>query len=669
MPTYEIKGKDGSIYEIDAPDERKAFDAFSKLPLAAPYNKKEAASAQQPSQSKEGIVDQTSRALLGGIPFSDRAMAGMQTLHDYLAGSGKDYAGNLADVREANKQFQQEHPYGSLAGSLVGSAVLPVGAAGAATKGIGLLAKAGYGAAAGAGLGAIQGASESPDLTNPTETAKHVAIGGASGGLLGGTLPLAARGIGQVYSGARGMLSKGPEGISKDAAKHIIPAIEADEISNIRGEAGRLGDQAMLADLGPSLLGKLQGAALNSEKGRTTAQNALTTRNQAANQRIQSDVDRAFGPAEDPWQATRNIENHRSNVDSTNYPNALDNAPPVNTGNLLNTINRMIDRSEGNQRRALEHTREMLTVPGNNGMRVVKDNAHNLHAIKQELDNVIQYDQPGLGVPAGALNRQQGTLKLLRGQLNNILENQVPGYAEANSASSALAKRQEAVQRGTQALDSGKTAMTPERLNHEYNTMEPGERAAFAKGTRGEIDRILDTRANDVVAGKNVIKGEGDWNRDRLATIFGQEPTDSVINSIDREIKFRDTHNKVVENSQTAQRQAAARAMKPEPSSETPMINPNMTLSGLAGTTGKKLVQWIADSIKRDPTDSYGEIARVLTATGYDRDKNLRALVDYMIRKSQMDAQSAAVGRNGAIGLGALTNAASSDQQQRLAGQ
>ncbi|NDB70416.1 MAG: hypothetical protein EB015_20900, partial [Methylocystaceae bacterium] len=325
--------------------------------------------------------------------------------------------------------------------------------------------------------------------------------------------------------------------------------------------------------------------------------------------------------------------------------------------------------SEGNQRRALEHTREMLTVPGNNGMRVVKDNAHNLHAIKQELDNVIQYDQPGLGVPAGALNRQQGTLRLLRGQLNNILETQVPGYAEANRASSSLASRQEAVQRGTQALDSGKTAMTPERLNQEYATMEPGERAAFAKGTRGEIDRILDTRANDVVAGKNVIKGEGDWNRDRLATIFGQEPTDNVINSIDREIKFRDTHNKVVENSQTAQRQAAARAMKPEPSSETPMINPNMTLSGLAGTTGKKLVQWIADSIKRDPTDSYGEIARVLTTQGYDRDQNLRALIDYMVRKSQMDAQSGNVGQAGAIGLGTLSNAASSDQQRRLAGQ
>jgi hypothetical protein len=59
---------------------------------------------------------------------------------------------------------------------------------------------------------------------------------------------------------------------------------------------------------------------------------------------------------------------------------------------------------------------------------------------------------PGLGVPAGALTRQQGALKQMRGAINDALEEQVPGGATANRVSAALAQRGEAVNLGTQYL-------------------------------------------------------------------------------------------------------------------------------------------------------------------------------------------------------------------------
>lgn len=60
-------------------------------------------------------------------------------------------------------------------------------------------------------------------------------------------------------------------------------------------------------------------------------------------------------------------------------------------------------------------------------------NARKLHALKMELDGVIEHDQPGLGVQAGALKTQNRSLAMARGAINDALETQVPGYARANA--------------------------------------------------------------------------------------------------------------------------------------------------------------------------------------------------------------------------------------------
>ena len=70
--------------------------------------------------------------------------------------------------------------------------------------------------------------------------------------------------------------------------------------------------------------------------------------------------------------------------------------------------------------------------------------------MKGELDAVINHDAPGLGVPAGALSRQQASLNEMRHAINSTLELQVPGYKAANETSSVMARRAEAVQSGTQ---------------------------------------------------------------------------------------------------------------------------------------------------------------------------------------------------------------------------
>ena len=213
---------------------------------------------------------------------------------------------------------------------------------------------------------------------------------------------------------------------------------------------------------------------------------------------------------------------------------------------------------------------------------IPQSNPQILHKIKNELDAVIEYDAPGLGIPAAALSRQQGALKHMRGLINESLEQQVPGYMAANRQSATLARRGDAVELGTAYLGNGKTTASPGRFTDEFTRLEPGEQIAFAKGSRGEIERQLGTKANDLQALRTGLQGEGGWNHAKIGTVHGQEAADELAASVDRNLKYRDTYNKVVEGSQTDMRRSAREAMKPSPSSETPIVNPNMTTIGMA---------------------------------------------------------------------------------------
>lgn len=300
---------------------------------------------------------------------------------------------------------------------------------------------------------------------------------------------------------------------------------------------------------------------------------------------------------------------------------------------------------------------------------VSQNDAEVLHKVKQELDNIIHYDQPGLGVPAGALTRQQGALKMMRGELNGTLEDQVPGYAAANRQSAGLAQRADAVEAGTQYLGSGKTTPSPDRFAAEFDPLSQGEKIAFAKGSRGNIERVLGTKANDLQALRGELQGEGGWNTAKIATVHGPEAADELAASVDRNLKFRDTYNKVVENSQTAQRQAAARAMKPEPSSETPLLNPNMSVTGLLATGAKKTANAALNAMRPDPTKSFGEVAKILSAQGSERDRHLMALIDALSRRQGHAAMAPVVGDRAALVAALLGNGYAQSHPSRIQSQ
>lgn len=692
-----IGAPDGTVVEFPSGTGDDVIKRVMAQNFPAQAAAAQAPATAAPAHHEKGWMesaDDLVRAVANGMTFglADRFAAAAtaatgiggqpKDVKDLVTGAGNDYASNLDRERRRTDAFREEHPIIATGANLAGGLAVPIGAVGAAAKGASLGAKTLLSGGAGAGIGAVQGALESRDWTDPTQVAKDAVIGAGSGAILGAAIPGVSRAVGTGVSAVANAIRGRADGLSRSATNHLVDAMRADTPAAARGELDRLGPNAMMADAGPAFLGKTQGASLNSDEGRNVIFNALEARDKGTNQRIMSDVEHALGPAEDPQSVTNNIINTRSRLDEANYGHAFENNPQVRTAPLMINIEDAILSSpeRSAERRALENLQQMLTrdrrVPrlgvdgrqmhdANNQplfdtIRVNQGSAEVLHKVKVELDNVIEHELPGLGVQAGALRNKEGALKRFRFELNQAIEDQVPGYAHANEVSARLAQRAEAVKAGTQYLGEGKTTPSPARFQDEFEQRELGERIALGKGSRGDIERQLGTKANDLVALKQALQGEGGWNTAKIGIVHGEDAANELMASVERNLKFRDTHNKVSQNSQTEIRRAAREQMKPDgESKDLPIIAPSSTALGMALAALKKYAAqpaWAALT-HIDPTRSYGEIGRVLTAQGAERDRHFQAILDAMNRREANAAVGAKVGDRATLASAIVANA------------
>jgi hypothetical protein len=447
--------------------------------------------------------------IIGGIPIVGDALRGglvrtAAAVRAYapqaLGGQpNTTYANELAKVQAWDQATQQQHPIATATGNVAGAAaaMAPAMAAAPAAFGIEGATLAGRSIASALTGGAIGGADAAARSGGSlTEAAKGAGLGAVFGGVAPGAGQLVGAGVQKAYNSGANLLLDRASGISTPARNMLMGAIDADTPQAIRANLDKLGPQGMIADAGPSTTGIAQGMALKPGAGKSELVQAIKDRATGTNARLAEDV-AAIGPAEDPQTVTETILATRKAMDAQNYGAALSNAPDVDVKSVVQKIDGMLQTAEGKQKAALSNLRDQLVekpaqpaVPGGptglldaRGNPIIsagkpatpeayKSAAENLHNLKGEIDAVINYGAPGLGVEAGAVARQQGALKAVRGVLNEALQTQVPGYAEASAASAALAKRAEAVERGTQVLSGGKTTPTPGRDAAAYNAPE-----------------------------------------------------------------------------------------------------------------------------------------------------------------------------------------------------
>lgn len=460
----------------------------------------------------------------------------------------RQFMGDMAD------RSQEEYPVTSTLGKVGGAigGTLPMvlaapGAFGAGTGG--LLVRSGASALSGAAIGGADAAVRSGgDL----EAVKD-------GTLWGGAFGLAGPSIGALVG--KGVRAAGEwlgPGVSK-AQRAFGQALGRDAVDDVAARMGAMGPDAMPMDLGPNL--QRQAGALAATPGRNQeiVRSAIGARDAGANQRITSALDDTLGRAPVISQIERQIADNMDEL-GPEYQRVFQNARRVDTTPIAENLESQIVNLRGEAQTAVRRVRDMLNITGTTEL---DPNPYTLFQTRQAIDGMLETE---------ANTKVIRVLSQTRQAIDNRLASSVPGIKPIDARFSELARQRTALQRGQQTLDSGRTAPRPQELAQEVQqgALPQGQQIGpsavpvrLQQGARAEIERIVGTNANDRVALQRLIKGDGDWNRDRLVTLFGQDRADRIFRVLDTERAFAETSNIVTRNSETAARSAAMQEVAP----------------------------------------------------------------------------------------------------------
>lgn len=480
---------------------------------------------------------------------------------------GSEYDRQLAETRANNAAAREAHPWaygiGEAAGiipGLVYGGSTAMGAKALGLVGKNFLTRSAASAASGAGIGAVQGFNNGEGGFEARS--KDAGLPALAGLGLGAVSPAIGLGVGKAVNVA----TRAAKSAGKAAPE--LPAAAADILADdfaraggpqaVRERLAELGPDAMLLDASPSLMGRAQGLAIQPET-REGIVAPLTTRNKGTNSRLLTEAETHLGPDPIPSRVEADLAASRGLV-GEQYPKVFEGAKAVDTNALAAKLETNAINLRGPARAAAGKVRGYLDIPGERG--VLDPNPAALHQTRQAIDGLLD----------GETNRTvRWVLTEARKDVDKLLGEAVPGIKALDAQQAELFRQSEGLRRGSQIFDSGKTAIRPQEFADEIGAaaLPQGEMVGpsavplrMRQGARGDIARLLGTHVNDLNELRKLIKGEGDWNYTKLIQAFGSKPAAKIWNAVDREAAFRDAYNKVVENSQSAQRLAAAKGVE-----------------------------------------------------------------------------------------------------------
>jgi hypothetical protein len=519
----------------------------------------------EPGRANTGWIDKLgafSASALDGVPIAGPyILEGVQRLSAGLGpDDGKSEEQRLYELQQATSRARRDNPWTSLSGGVTGAVAgtLPAIAAAPELFGGGAAALGTRALVSGITGGTIGGTDAAVRYDgDPDQIKRGIGWGTATGVFA----PIAGNLIGKGWSAARDYFGRGTKPTGEEMTA-VIKAMQADGLSPsvINQRLAAMGDEAMPMDLGPNLRQMAGTIAAEPGPGQQIIRSAVGARDAGASQRITSMLDDTLGPAPIPSRVDASIRANQRNL-SPAYQQAFRDARAVNTQGVANELDSAIVNLRGEAQSALRNVRQMLNVHGTD---VLDPHPGALLQTRQAIDGMLD------GATDGNVRR---VLSQARQMVDDELTNAVPGIKEIDSRFAELARQREALERGQTVLDSGRSTPRPQELADELaQGVQPQGRMVgpsavplrLREGARAEIERIVGTNANDRVALQRLIKGEGDWNPQKLASLWGADKARRVLQVLDAEKAFAETSDIVTRNSATASRVAGRRELMGE---------------------------------------------------------------------------------------------------------
>ena len=339
--------------------------------------------------------------------------------------------------------------------------------------------------------------------------------------------------------------------------KAIVRSLKDDGVplAGVGGRVQSIGPDAVVADLGANLRDKAAAIATAPGKGQRVVTDRLRARQLAAPDRLTAALDDTLGAAPVPSYLQRGIRDDQRALGPA-YEEALGSAHAVDTSGLAGDIEATIPNLRGPAQTALQNVRGMLNVTGTDQL---DPSPQTLFQTRRAIDGMLRGEKD---------NNVTRVLGAARTHVDGLLADAAPGIKAVDARFAELARQGEAVDRGQTVLGNGRTDPRPAELADEAaaGAVPSGEivgpsGVAFrlGQGARAEIDRIVGTNLNDRAALNSLLKGNSDWNRQRLTTLFGAERTDRLYRILDNERAMAETENRALAGSKTASVQAAQR--------------------------------------------------------------------------------------------------------------
>jgi hypothetical protein len=523
-----------------------------------------------------------------------------------------------------------------LAGGLASGFALPLGVA---AKGASALANTARVGGLGALYGGLYGSGEGDTLG---QRVGNAAIGSGLG-LVGGALshPLASglgNAAGYIASKFRGVPAElaqfGRGGINKVSELAGNDKIFAPGPQYYERQAGDLGREGMLADMGPNLRDATGALANQPGEGQSTVANALEGRDAGAQARIEQQMNSSLGAAQNVPQMIDDLKAKARQAAGPLYDRF--NATPIKPTEELQSIVGAIPKKAFNAANELMQVERFdPSSPGNTGKM--------LDYVKRGLDAVAEQNTDDFG-HMNSIGRGYSNLsRQLRDELDRIVGG-APGkgaYAEARQAAGDGIRAKQAALAGQQAFSK---KLTPDQMRRDMARFSRPEERFYQAGARDQLHTIMGNAAtafgpNGDVAARRTLASE--FGQDKLQQIVGTKPANALVNRLNTETKFDETLQNALRNSKTASRHAAQK-MFPGPDDKAAFSRelgtktiPGMALEGsyrianalLGGHLDVRRLQVAADA------------AKMLVAQGAKRDEIAKGLFDYA-RSKRLSGQA-----------------------------
>lgn len=501
-------------------------------------------------------------------------------------------------------------------------------------KGASMLPKLGNAAVTGATYGGVYGSGEGEGI----DRAGNAALGAGVGGFLGPLALGAAKGLGN----AAGYLTRKPvpqplQGFERGAVDRASRAAEADGLFEpgaqfYARQTASLGDEGMLADMGPNLRGQAKGIATQPGVGQQTIKGAMEARHAGASTRIKTDTNAALGFAEDVAAILDQINAAGSKAAKPLYDKFR--ATPIKPTEKLVGI---LDRAKAAG--AYDEAQKLMAVDGISPPGP-GDTADFLDLIKRGIDAKAYSEKGGSDIQ----RRLKNLSRELRDEVDSILSPINPKnsiWAKAREVGGDTIRTREALDAGEAAFSKG---LTPDQMARDIQRFSPNERKAYRIGAREQIRNIMGNSAtafgaNGDSAARRALGSE--FAREKLGMVSRPNKADDLIRRLEAETTFAKSRAETYQGTETAARQAAQKEF-PGPTDATD-VNQALgarTAVGLVLEGSHRIANaLVGGAINERRVKIASDAARMLVAQGSKRDEIAKALFDYA-RSAQLSGQA-----------------------------